>query len=519
MDDNVLNLELDDNVGNGLAKINYNLLNINQDSCELNQYFIDNAKFLNSVENLMDNLDTLIPKINYDFLEKLEASVQVLSSYWDKLEFTVQYPFNPINGFISSIVNAGEFGSLTSFDNENQQKNLLAETMVKIKFYNSKNEALDGINDRDVVFVTRNDNGVFTSWDYMTDDLIFGFSVDRENNFYYNTRLVDLYKLPYYSVITPKNVNLSLDATFVDFDDKILRQGGNALNPDKRSITNNSYINYSVLTNREVSETEEPLDVTKFTPIIRNLNEIIANNNPVYKAKIAKINDDTLESILQNPFLNTTCLKFLNKSYAPQKYLDGTIINVCLFLYNTLGLDTATATIRTDYFAANNTTTRSSVSTAKLKRKKNELGVSNDTVTVVGDVLNKIESIQEEDVTRTAPSSNTTFDVAFRKTDVYVERITLVKYVKKSKLEFVTNKLNGKVTSKVTHYWEFVSANIGPKYSRNDNSVKRVDTAPVYVRKTPTVSEILSFPTQIVTETGDIINNKQGNTFLIDNVR
>jgi hypothetical protein len=516
MDENVLNLELDDNVGNGLAKLNYNLLNINQDSCELNQFFIDNNKFLTSVENLMDQLDVLIPKINYDFLQKLEATVQVLSGYWNKLELTVQYPFNPVNGFISSIVNAGEFGSLISFKDEAQQMNMLADAMVRVGLFTSRRDAIDGIKDKDVLFVIRDNNGSFNRWEYFDDLLIFNFSLDRENNFYYNTRLVDLYKMPFYSVIAPKNVNLALDGTFVDFDDKIIRQKTGVLRPDKTSITNNSYVNYSVLTKRETSETNEPLDVTRLTPIIRSLNEVIANNNPVYKAKIAKINDDFLENVLQNPFLNTTCLSFLNKSYAPQKYLDDTVINVCMFLYNTIGLDTASATVRTNYFGPDKTTSRTVASVTKVKSKKTQLVT--EVIAVQGEALAKSEFLQEEAITRTAPSSNTTFDVTFTKTDVYIERIVLVKYKKKSKLEFITNRTTGKVTPKLTHYWEFVGANIGPKYSKTDRSVRKVDNAPIYIKKKPTVSEILAFPTQIVAATGDILNNKAGDTFLIDNI-
>lgn len=516
LDENVLNLEIDDNVGNGLAKINYNILNINKDSCELNQFFIDNNKFLASTEKLMDELDVLMPKINYDFLQKLEATVHVLSSYWNKLELTVQYPFNPINGFISTIVNAGEFGSLTFFSSEDLQMSMLADAMVKEGLFTSRRDATDGINDKDVIFVIRDNNGNFTRWEYFDNLLIFNFSIDRENNFYYNGRLVDLYRLPYYSVIAPRNVNLSLKGTLVDFDDKIIRQDSGALLPDKTSISNNTYVNYSVLTRTETSETQELLNVTTLTPIIKSLNEVIANNNPIYKARIVKINDDFLENVLQNPLLNTTCLKFLNNFYAPQKYLDGTIINVCMFLYNTIGLDTATATVRTNYFQPDNTTARTTSSITKVKKKKTP--TNTEIIVVDNEALAKLASEQEETIVKVAPSSNTTFDVTFRKNDVYVDRIVLVKYQKRSKLEFITNKVTGKVTSRITHYWEFVSANIGPKYSKTDKSVKRLDNAPIYIKKSPTVSEILSFPTQITTITGDILNNKAGNTFLIDNV-
>lgn len=516
MDDNILELQLDDNVGNGLSKINYNLLNINQDYCNLNQFFKDNNGFLKKVEDLMDDLDVLMPKINYDYLEKLEATVQVLSSYWDKLELTVQYPFNPVNGFISSIINAGEFGALTSYTNTNEQTNLLADAMVREKLFANRSDAKDGINDKDVVFVRRDNEGTFTRWDYLDESLIFNFSVDREDNFYYNGRLVDLYKLPYYSVIAPKNTNLSLKGTTVDFDDKIIRQNDKAVNPDKTSITKNSYISYSVITKRVTSETDQPLDVTKFTPTIKSLNEIIQNNNPVYKAKVKKINDDTLESSIQNPFLNTSCLRFLNKSYSPQKYMDGTIINVVLFLYNTIGLDTATATIETNYFAPNRVKSIKKTDVTKIRRKKTT--EVNATV-VQGRALSKDETLSEEQITRNAPSSNTTFNVNFKKSDVYVDRIVLVKYRKNSRVEFNTNKVTKKVTSKVVHFWEFVNANLGPKYSKNNESVKTVDNAPIYVRQTPTKSELLSFPTQVTTLNGDILGDTAGNTFLIDNIK
>jgi hypothetical protein len=516
LDKNVLNLEIDDNVGNGLAKINYNILNINQDSCELNQFFVDNDKFLTSTEELMDKLDVLIPKINYEFLQKLEATVQVLSGYWNKLEFTVQYPFNPVNGFVSSIVNAGEFGALISLPDEKLQLNMLADAMVKSELFTSQRDAIEGIKNKDIIFVLRDDNGNFTRWYYLDDSLIFNLALDRENNFYYNNRLVDLYKLPYFSVITPKNIDLELEGTFVDFDDKVIRQGSGVLDPNNTSITNNTYVNYSVLTRREISETDEPLDVTTLTPVIKPLNEIIANNNPVYKAKIAKINDDFLESVLQNPILNTVCLKFLNTSYAPQPYLDGTIINVCMFLYNTLGFDTADAIIHSDYFAPDNTIGKTTTSVVKIKKRKTP---SNSEIAVVdSEALVKLDTEIEDVVEKTAPSSNTTFNVTFRKIDIYVERVVLVKYRKNSKLELITNKITGKVTPRIIHYWEFVNADIGPKYSINNESIRNVDNAPVYVKKVSTVSEILPFPTQITTKAGDFIVNKMGDTFLIDNV-
>ena len=89
----------------------------------------------------MDRIDVLLPDINYDFLEKLEASVQVLSGYWNNLEMTVQYPFNPINGYVSSIVAAGELGSLVSRTTQNEQIDLVSDALVKQGVYSSRFEA------------------------------------------------------------------------------------------------------------------------------------------------------------------------------------------------------------------------------------------------------------------------------------------------------------------------------------------------------------------------------------------
>lgn len=487
MENNLLSLELDDNVGDGLAKINYNLLNINQECCTIDFFYKENTKFLDDLENLMDRIDVLLPDINYDFLEKLEANVQVLSSYWNNLEMTVQYPFNPINGYVSSIVAAGELGSLVSRTTQNEQIDLIADTLVKQGVYSSSFEAKEGIDDLDMVIVFRDDNGNFTYWQYLYTSLVLNFTVDNQDNLYYNERLVDVYRLPYFSVIAPRNIDLSIQGTTVDFDDKVIYVGNNIIQANRETL-NNSFIQYTTITRRQLSQTEETLDVTTYIPTIRDLSEIIPVNNPTYKAKIKKFNDDVLESVLQNPLLNTISLRFLNKSYAPNKYVDGNIINVVFFLYNTIGLNTSKANIATSYYGLDVTTPRN---TAKVRTFQNE-------------------------ITEVAPSSNTTFSVNFSKNDVYVDRIVIVKYKKVSKVEFITNQNTGKITPRTVHYWEFVNANIGPKYRKGNRSKVNVDNAPVYVRRAPTVSEIKLFPTQILTKSGDILNDKKGNTFLIE---
>ena len=42
----VLNIDLDDNVGDGLAKINYNILSLSNDTCKIKSDQNKNSKFL-----------------------------------------------------------------------------------------------------------------------------------------------------------------------------------------------------------------------------------------------------------------------------------------------------------------------------------------------------------------------------------------------------------------------------------------------------------------------------------------
>jgi hypothetical protein len=484
---NIIPLSIEDNVGDGLSKINYNFLNINLENCELQNKKSENQKFLDDFENLMLNLDSLIDDVDYDSLEKMETTVQLLSSYWNKFEFTVNYPFNSTNGFISTLVSAGELGDLNSSTNEKTQKNIIADALVLNKIYDNKSDAINALSNRELIYVKRNDSGNFISWDLFDYSSLFSLSVDIAGNFHFNGNLVDIYRIPYYSIIAPKSVSIATKNLAIDFNNKNYSISGKIFVSDKTNTTDNNLIIYSVDTKRELSETDNVLDVTRYSPSIKKLSEIIPFSSNEFKSKIQKINDTFLESYLNNPKLNNLSLTFLNKNYKPSNYQDDTIVNVVFFLYNMVGYDTTSAKIVTNYWEQ----------PELIKPLKNT------------------QIIKTGELNLTAPSSNTLFNIEFTKKDTYIEKIVTVKYVKKTKILFINTPNSSIPKIKKESYWEFVNASIGRPYKKGDTTIKNVDKAPVYIKSIPTPFEIKQFPATILTDSGDILTTKKGDTYLL----
>jgi hypothetical protein len=484
---NIIPLNIEDNVGDCLAKLNYNFLNINLENCELQNKKTENKKFLDDFENLMLELDNLIDDINYDFLEKLETTVVLLSSYWNKFEFTVNYPFNSTNGFISTLVSAGELGDLVSSTDENTQKNILANALVLNKLYDNTSDAINALKNNEIIYVFRNESGNFVSWEFFNYSLIFSISVDIAGNFYLNGNLIDIYRIPYYSVIAPKSFDLATKGTSINFDNKSYSLLDKVLSINKTNLLDNNLIIYSIDKTKETSETNDILDVSKFSPIVKKLSEIIEFNSVEFKSKLKKINDTFLESYLSNPKLNNLSLTFLNKNYNSKNYQDDTIVNVVFFLYNAVGYDSTSAKVTTFYWEQPEL--RIPLKDVQIKRSGN---------------LNLI-----------APSSNTTFDVEFTKKDTYIEKIVTVKYIKKSKTFFITNPNSSVPKLKTEDYWEFVNASIGKPYKKGDITIKNVDEAPKYIKTIPTPFEIKQFPTTMLTDSGDTLTTKKGDTYLL----
>jgi hypothetical protein len=342
------------------------------------------------------------------------------------------------------------------------------------------------IRDR-LIYVKRNDSGNFISWDLFDYSSIFSLSVDIAGNFYLNGNLVDIYRIPYYSVIAPKSVSIATNNLSIDFNNKNYSISGKIFVSDKTNTTDNNLIIYSVDTKRELSETNEVLDVTRYSPSIKKLSEIIPFSSNEFKSKIQKINDTFLESYLSNPKLNNLCLTFLNKNYKPSNYQDDTIVNVVFFLYNMVGYDTTSAKIVTDYW------------------EQPELI----------NPLKNTQIIKTGELNLIAPSSNTSFNIEFTKKDTYIEKIVTIKYVKKTKFLFINTPNSSIPKTKKESYWEFVNASIGRPYKKGDTTIKNVDEAPKYIKSIPTPFEIKQFPATILTDSGNILTTKKGDTYLL----
>jgi hypothetical protein len=125
--------------------------------------------------------------MDYDDLQKMYTTVNLLSSYWDKTEFSVQYPFNSFNGYTSLLAGAGELGQMYGSTDAKTQEKLLSDALVESEFYKNSADAIGAIYNKQIIYVIRNSDGQFQSWDYMNATNIFAFNIDDNNNFYYNS--------------------------------------------------------------------------------------------------------------------------------------------------------------------------------------------------------------------------------------------------------------------------------------------------------------------------------------------
>lgn len=491
---NVLPIYSEDNVGDSLSKINYNFLVLDSENCTIQENKTENDLFLDTLEKLMDDLDDLIPKIEYDNLEKLESTVLLLSSYWDNFEFTVQYPFNPTNGYTSTLVAAGELGDLNYSTDINDQISILSNALLTRKLYNNTEDAANGVKNNDLIYVKRDSDGNYVSWEYITPLNVLDFSVDIESNFYYNKELVDVYALPHFSVIIPSNLSLAQEGISVDFDTKIIGLNGVAQKPNygKNGLSESSLVIYSVSTKEELDELGDLLDVTRFSPNIKKLGEYIPFYNEFHKQNLIKNKDTYLESSLSNPKLNKICLDFLEKDYPSSKYTDNTVVNVVFFLYNTNGgYNKYSATVDTRFFTNPSVT----VSDRKLEFFKSRTGPL------------KLK----------APSTNTDFYITFSKEHTYIEKMVVVRYVKKTRTVFVPVVNSDIPKIKQEPYWEFISANLGTPYQKGTVEYNgNLQKAPIYVDPSKAIASSLPSNSSLLSTEDDVVlQTKSQNSFVL----
>jgi hypothetical protein len=490
---NILPIYSEDNVGDSLAKINYNFLLLNSENCSIQENKKQTDVFLNNLEKLMDDLDEFLPKVNYDYLEQLESTVFLLSSYWNKFEFTVQYPFNPTNGYTTALVGAGELGNLESSDNRNTQINILAKALVTKNLYSNIDDAKSALNNKDIVYVKRNSNGDYLSWDYLDNLNLFNFSVDIESNFYFDDVLVDVYAFPHFSVIVPSSLNLAQEELSVDFDEKIVTLKGIKQNPNKKvnGLIESNLVIYSLSSQEELDELGDIIDVTRFEPSSKRLNQYISFTNNVFKQNFKKTQDTFLESSLSNPKLNQICLDYLNQNYSPSKFLDNTIVNIIFFLYNTNGYNQYAANVITNYFGDERL--------SNPERKIDYFKSVNNSLDLK------------------APSSNTQFNITFSKQNILIEKMVVVKYVKKTRLLFIPVANSDTPKIKQDPYWEFISANLGSPYKKGVvEFIENLDEAPKYIGSSVTTSipnVVGKIPTEFRTIDNSILETKAKDTF------
>lgn len=474
----ILNLDLDDNVGDGLAKINYNILSLSNDTCNIKSNQSKNSVFLKQLEETLDDLDSFLPDFDYDLLEKMETTVSLLSSYWLNFEFNVIYPFNPVTGYVSSLTKKGSTGLKSSKD-INVQKTNLNSCLINKKLVKNTSEANQAITYNQIIYVLRNDKGVFQSWDFLSSSVLPNISTDNQNNVYYNEKLVDVYYIPRYSAIISSDVNTTLNNFTINFNTKEVTINNNTLSVIKTSLSKNSLLTYTTDVTKTVSSNGIS-DVTKYSPKAESLSTLIPNENITYASILSKLNTVILENNLKdNVFVNSLCLTYLDKNYPASKYIDDTIVNVAFLLYNQVGFDLIYSNDECKHFNPPN------------MRKK----------------VTKNNTYRGNVVDITSPSSNSEHNVKFSKTDSYIEKISNVKFIKK------TLYINKKQTK---HYWEFLSISNGSLYKPGSMELKKyLSEAPIYVRKPATLQQIQTYPTPFLTKKEDTLTTKKGDTFLL----
>ena len=137
----------DDAVGNSLGKLNYNFLSTDIQTCNLMSKFFEGddsiftnfLKFSSMFINIIDFID-IFDEYNVLYQQSYTAT-NLLSSYWDKREITIQYPIN----FLSDSRN-----NIKDFYLKTSDNNTLIETA---KTYLNKNFAISDFKEGDIVNV------------------------------------------------------------------------------------------------------------------------------------------------------------------------------------------------------------------------------------------------------------------------------------------------------------------------------------------------------------------------------
>lgn len=439
----IFQLDEQDNAGDALGKINYNFLKLNNDLFDLEASSGKNFSTVYKINSLMDKMDWLMAQTNFDELQDLYTTVNLLSSYWGNLEFTVQYPFNPENGFTSSLVFAGVGEELFGSTSLANQENILANALVSKNLPHIKNvsDAKNNFYNNGLVLVNRDDDGNFITWDFLSASNILNILVSKGNNFYYNGRLVDVYNIPYYSVITKSDVNI-FTSLVPDYNSKIILSSDRTpILPDKTNLSNSALIVYDTFISDDYEVGDGTvLPITQFVPRVVKLSNIIPENDSSFAAKIQTNNNQSFNSA-ENNKIHNVALNFLNEKYAAYLYPDSTSINVLFLLYNYVGPNLGSTTVNSSFW---------------------------DTNTLSEPQLN-VEILKKSEVYKTAPSNNTSYDMYYTKGNVYIEKIVTVKYIKNIEMKDIVTVVGGvhKVVTIPISSWKFMGMNIGRSYTPN----------------------------------------------------
>lgn len=443
MDESIFLLNEQDNVGDVLGKINYNFLKHNSDLMDLETNSVQNLSYVNKIDSLMDKMDYLISLTDFDKFQDFDTTVNMLSSYWNSLEFTVQYPFNPISGFTSALVTVAG-GELLGSTNVSTHENILTNALLakKLPYIQTKEDAKSNLYNNGVIVVNRSDYGDFISWDFVSIKNILSILVDSSNDFYYNGRLVDVYNIPYYSVITTVGVDIYKNLT-PDYDSKIVISDSNIpLLPNKTSLTGNVLIEYD----RVIFENYDMGDgkfapITQFIPKITKLNNIIQDNNNTFASKIQNSNAESLGVFSENNKIHNIALSFLNEKYPARDYPENTISNVVFMLYNSVGSNTGQVAVETLCWDED---------TLSIPKKINEV-------------------LKKSNIDKTAPGSNTTYNMTYTKENIYIEKIVNVKYKKNIVQKDIVTVISGvhKIITVQESSWDYLGINIGRSYTPN----------------------------------------------------
>lgn len=97
----VLKINENDCVGDSLGKYNYNALVLDTNTCNLKDIYFNSPNNVNtivySLSSYIQNFQNILTVFDDVFLKRIllaTTRVKTLSSYWNNVEFTVQYPLN-----------------------------------------------------------------------------------------------------------------------------------------------------------------------------------------------------------------------------------------------------------------------------------------------------------------------------------------------------------------------------------------------------------------------------------------